>query len=66
MTKKQVQQFNAMLGALTMIAKGYQTPRQLERNSKKQYGLGYTEALGMSYENIQICARNAIKGVKHI
>jgi uncharacterized protein (UPF0147 family) len=66
MTKKQIQQFNAMLKALKKISKDYQTPSQLRKNADKQYGLGYEEAIEMSYENIQSEAAFASKGVKYI
>jgi hypothetical protein len=64
MTKKQLQQFVKMYSTLRKIAKDYQTPEQLERNSKKQYGLGYLESIGMAYENIQSEAAHAIKGIR--
>jgi len=47
--------------ALHRIAKGYMTPTQLRRDD---IGLDYEEYLEMSYENIQMEARNAIKGVR--
>jgi hypothetical protein len=64
MTPKQTDQFNNMLITLRMIAKEYQTPAQLRRNSGRQYGLEYEESLEMAYENIQEAAKTAIKGVK--
>jgi hypothetical protein len=36
----------------------------LRRNSQKQLGLSFAEALEMAYENIQEEARTAVKGVK--
>ena len=66
MTPKQKQQFNTMLKALKTISKSYQTPNQLRRDSEGQYGLDYTEALEMSYENIQSEARYAAKCVKEL
>lgn len=66
MTKAQITQFNMMLGCLRKIAKGYQTPDQLRRNSEKMYGLDYEEALGMSYENIQADAAFCCKGIREI
>lgn len=66
LTKKQIQQFNFMRSVLIRIAKGYQSTSQLRRNSEKQYGLDYDEALEMTYENIQNDAANAVKGVKEI
>lgn len=53
-----------MYNALKRIAKGYQTPDQLRKNSEKQYGLGYEESLEMAYENLQAEAAQAIKGVR--
>jgi hypothetical protein len=66
MTTKQKQQFNSMLFTLKKISKSYQTPNQLRRGSESQYGLDYTEALEMAYENIQSEARYAAKGVKEL
>lgn len=53
-----------MYNVLKKIAKGYQTPDQLRKNSKKEYGLGYEEALEMAYENLQAEASMAIKGIR--
>lgn len=53
-----------MWNALNTIAKQYQSPQELKRNSEKQFGLDYEEALEMSYENIQMVAKEAIKGVR--
>lgn len=64
MTKLQAQQFARMYHALSTIARDFQTPSQLQRNSEKQYGLQYEEALEMSYENIQSRAAAAIKCVR--
>jgi len=66
MTEKQIAQFNHMLDALKTIARDYKTPEQLEKNSEKDSGLNYTEALEMSYENIQSRAKEASKGVRKI
>ena len=52
-----------LYGALKTITR-YQTPNQLRRQSEKDYGLDYEEALGYAYENIQQTAKNAIKGVR--
>lgn len=65
-TEKQAVQFNVMLTVLKRIAKGYQTTEQLRRGSEKQYGLEYEEALEMAYENIQVEAETASKGLKFI
>jgi len=66
MTPKQKQQFNTMLHTLKKISKHYQTPTQLQRNVKKQYGLDYNEILEMAYENIQQEAKNASRNVRAI
>lgn len=66
MTKKQQLQFNTMYLTLRRISKVYQTPDRLRRNSEKQYGLEYEEALEMAYENIQNDASFAVKGVRPI
>jgi len=64
MTPKETTQFNGMLYALMKISRRYLTPKQLSKGSMRMYGLGYLEALEMSYENIQLEAKNAIKGIK--
>jgi len=66
MTNKQQEQFNNMLGTLKKIAQEYQTPDQLRRNSKNQFGLDYEEALEMAYENIQNEARCCAKGIRKV
>lgn len=53
-----------MYDALKRIARGYQSADQLRRNSERQYGLDYTEALEYAYENMQQDARNAIAGLR--
>ena len=65
-TEKQAQQFNKMLATLKRISKDYQTTDQLRRDSEKQYGLAYEEAMEMAYENIQGEAAMAAKGLKFI
>lgn len=65
-TETQALRFNQMLQTLKRISKDYQTPDQLRRNSEKQYGLEYGEALEMAYENVQEEARNASIGLKFI
>ena len=62
--KINIDHYNRMYNALKTIAKGYQTPEQLRRNSKGQYGLSYQETLEMAYENIQQLAKEATKGVR--
>jgi hypothetical protein len=66
MNKKQITQFNIMLATLRNIAKNYQTPAQLRKSSKGDWGLSYGEALEMAYENIQSEAASAIRGLKSI
>lgn len=58
------QQVANMYNALQKIAKAYQTPEQLRRNSEKQFGVEYEEALEMAYENLQWEAASAVKGVR--
>lgn len=66
MTAKQIKQFNLMLYTLQKIAKEYQTTKELRKNSEKQYGLTYPEALEYAYENLQMEAKTALKGIKPI
>ena len=63
-TERQKQQFNFMLGILKKISKQYQTPAQLKKGSRGEWGLDFEEAIEMSYENIQSEATFACKGVK--
>lgn len=63
-TARQKQQFNLMLNALKKISKGYQTTSQLRKDSEKDWGLDFEEAIEMAYENIQSEAAFACKGVK--
>lgn len=65
-TKKKAEQFNRMLNAHKKISKAYQTPKQLRKDSKKDWGLDYEEALEMAYENIQQEAAVAANGVSEI
>ena len=65
-TEKKARTFNNMLRSLRLIAKEYQTPDQLRKESKNDWGLGYEEALEMSYENIQNEAKQSSAGVKFI
>ena len=68
MDPKQKAQFNQMLVALREIATGYQTqtPDQLRKNARKQYGLDGAEAIEFAYENIQEQARQTVKGIRAI
>lgn len=45
---------------LHRLAKGYMTTRELKKDCGKDYGLEYTEALEMAYENMQAEAKAAI------
>jgi hypothetical protein len=65
-TEKQAQQFNRMLAMLKRISKQYQTPDRMKKDSDKDWGLDYTGALEMAYENIQGDAGAACKGIKQI
>ncbi|MGJ1352369.1 hypothetical protein ACR79P_08380 [Sphingobacterium spiritivorum] len=65
-TQKQALQYNLMLNALKTISKSFQTPVQIRKNSEKDYGLDFVDALEMSYENIQVLAKSASKNVKAI
>jgi hypothetical protein len=64
--KINIDHYNRMYNALKTIATGYQTPDQLRRNSKNDYGLGYAETLEMAYENIQQLAKDATRNVRKI
>lgn len=65
MTPKQKEHFNRMLNTLKTI-KEYQSAEKLRKDSEKDWGLDYTEALEMSYENIQTEAKFCIKSIKPI
>jgi len=64
-TEKQALQFNKMLNTLWRI-KAYQSPEKLRKNSEKDFGLDFEEAIEMAYENIQSEAINNSKGIKLI
>lgn len=57
------QDYARMYVALQRI-KRYQSPARLRRDSQKQYGLSYEEALEYAYENIQSEAATGLKGVR--
>ena len=42
----------------------YDSPERLRRDSEKSYGLDYTEALEMAYDNVLQEAKNAIRGAR--
>lgn len=52
-----------MLTTLKRI-KAYQSPEKLRKDSEKDWGLSFEEAIEMAYENIQSEASLACKGVK--
>lgn len=62
--KININHYRRMYHALKTIANYYQTPDQLKRDSKKDWGLDYEESLEMAYENIQQLAKEATKGVR--
>lgn len=66
MTEKQKAQFNTMRETLKRIASGYKTTNQIRRSAEREYGLDFEEALEMAYENVQMEARNACKGVRAV
>jgi len=63
MTKKQIENYNKMRNALIEITK-YQTPDKLRRDSEKDWGVDFEEAIEMAYENIQGIAKYAVKGIR--
>ena len=65
MTPAQKKNYNQMLATLRRISK-YQSTNQLRRDSQKDYGLDYEEALEYAYENIQSEAKAGCKGIRTI
>jgi hypothetical protein len=63
MTQAQKKQFNRMRAALIVIHKEYMTPDQMHKYCKKT-GWDFNDTQGMAYENIQMLAKSAVKGVK--
>jgi hypothetical protein len=63
MTNTEAFNFARMHGALKAITK-YQTPDQLRKSSRKDWGVELEEALEMAYENIQETAKDGISGVR--
>lgn len=49
------EQILKMYNALKTIATNYQTPEQIHKNCKKDYGLDYEESLEMAYEKHAEC-----------
>ena len=64
MTPKQIEQFNRMRYVLKKIATEYESVARLRRNSEKEWGLYFDEAIEYAYDNIQRDARNAVRGIK--
>jgi hypothetical protein len=65
MTPKDKQNYNRMREALIRITK-YQTPDKMRKDSEKDWGVSFDEAIEMAYENIQQEAKLAVKGVRMI
>ena len=63
MTAKEKQNYNRMREALIRITK-YQTPDRMRRDSEKDWGVSFEEAIEMAYENIQQEAKVGVKGVR--
>ncbi len=55
--------FDRMRIALKRIV-AYQTPARMRRDSGKDWGLPYVEAMEFAYENIQQEAKNGLRGVR--
>jgi hypothetical protein len=64
-TQKQKENYNKMLNALKTITK-YQSPEKLRKDSKKDWGLDFEEAIEYAYDNIQGEAKIASKGIRPI
>jgi hypothetical protein len=63
MTPKQTEQFNLMRRTLVDIAK-FDSPERLRRDSVRDYGLTYEEALEVVYANVRAHAAFAVRGVR--
>ena len=48
--------------ALRHIDHDFMTTNELRRNSQKEWGLPYEEALEMAYDNLKDVAKRAVKG----
>jgi hypothetical protein len=68
MEDKMTKSLGIAIGALSKIANDYQTPEELRRNPKDDYGLDldYEEALEMSYKNMQGEAQHAMELLKKL
>ncbi len=65
MTAKERKDYNQMKRALARI-KMYQSTNALRRDSVKDWGLDYEDALEMAYENVLNEAKQGLKGVKNL
>lgn len=65
MTAKERKDYNQMKRALARI-KMYQSIKALRRDSTKDWGLDYEDALEMAYENVLHEAKQGLKGVKNL
>lgn len=63
MTAKERKDFIQMYNALKRISQ-YQTPSQLRKDSSKDWGIDFEEAIEMAYENIQGEAKAGVKNVR--
>lgn len=60
--EKAERQVDILRAALQIITR-YSSPERLRRESEKQYGLEYAEALEMAYENVRSEAAVALRTV---
>ena len=58
-----IDKIQKMFDGLKTIS-NYQTVTQLQKNAGKDYGLDYTEALEMAYENVLYTAKLTVKGLR--
>lgn len=63
MTSKEKKDFLQMHTALKRIGM-YQTPKQLRKDSSKDWGIDFEEAIEMAYENIQQEAKAGVKNIR--
>ena len=65
MTLKQKENYNKMARALRNIT-NFQSPEKMRKNSENDWGLEYEECLKMAYDNIQVMAKENVKGIRLI
>lgn len=65
MTTEEKTNYNRLHAILVKISSDYQTPEEI-RESSKDMGLEYEEALEMAYKNIQSEALDIVKNIKRI